>query len=201
MKSIFFAIMMALIILFSGITALTGVGMMVIDIATNGHNLIKGFEVFSLSMILLFVTITSYITTKILTGTDVLVDVMTRFLDNEISKSNKNPINNSIQSLFSNLGGLGGFQGTTSIQIGKMDEDGNITPMDEQTFSSTEEFMKHRDEILAKAFGHKPTEVKKKLADMSVEELKVEEKKAVDKQDFELAAAIVNLIEEKKKDK
>jgi len=195
MKSIFFAIMMALIILFSGITALAGVGMMVIDIATSGHNLIKGFEVFSLSMILLFVTITSYITTKILTGTDVLVDVMTRFLDNEISKSNKNPINNSIQSLFSNLGGLGGFQGTTSIQIGKMDEDGNITPMDEQTFHSTEEFMKHRDEILAKAFKNNS----KKLEDMTINELREEEKKAVNMQNFELAASIVNLINEKSK--
>lgn len=36
------------------------------------------------------------------------------------------------------------------------------------------------------------------MKDMTLEELKAEEKKAVDNQDFELAASIKSLIDEKK---
>lgn len=50
-------------------------------------------------------------------------------------------------------------------------------------------------EMIMNMFGIK----NKKLEDMTIEELRVEEKKAVDNQNFELAANIVAMIESKEK--
>lgn len=154
-----------------------------------------GFTVFTLSAILFFASTTAYIVTKILTNTDILADSMVKFLEHEMDKEDSGV--NPLQALFGKMGLPG--MGAGSIKMARMDEDGNITPLGEKSFSSPEELIKHRDELLAKAFGSKPD--KKKIQDMSLEELQAEEIKAVGAQDFELAAAIRDLMEEKKKKK
>ena len=194
MKSVFFSMLLALLILFLAISAVAGLGMMVVDFYTGGGKMMQGFEVFTLGAILFFVCSTAYIVTKILASTEVIVDTLTKFVEHEISKTKINPL----QSLFGGLGSMA-FPGQTTIKIGSIDEDGNITPLDETKFSSKDDFIKYRNSILSEAFGQKPADIKKKLEDMTIEELKEEEKKAVDKQNFELAAAIINIIEEKKK--
>jgi hypothetical protein len=111
---------------------------------------------------------------------------------------------NPLHQLFQNLGmGGGEFPGmpgmSGSIKMSSIDEEGNITPLGEKEFSSPEEFLKYRNEILQKAFGKKPGSTKKKFEEMTVSELEAEEKKAIETQDFELAAAVRDLIKEKKK--
>jgi excinuclease UvrABC helicase subunit UvrB len=80
------------------------------------------------------------------------------------------------------------------MTIAKFNEDGTFTPLEKREFSSDEEMRAMRDEMLNRAFSKK----NKKLEDMSISELEVEREKAVETQDFELAGAIRNLIEQKK---
>lgn len=193
MKSLFFALLLAVMVFCAGATAVVGFGIMIWDLYSGGPNFMTGFNVFFLGAILFFVSTTSYIITKVLTNTEILSDVMSRFLANEMQKG---PNQNPLQNLFSQMGFPGA---TTSIKVARMDEDGNITPMSEADFDSADEMLKHRDEILSKLFGNNPIERKKKIQEMTIEELQAEEKKAVSVQDFELAAAIKNLLDEKQK--
>lgn len=193
MKSLVFALTLALVVIFSFISSLVGIGIMIYDLYSGGSQFMHGFTVFSLSAILFFAATTAYIVTKILNNTDILADSMVKFLEHEMDK--EVPVINPIDALFGKMGLPG--MGAGSIKMASMDEDGNITPLGEKTFNSHEEMVKHRDELLSKAFGFKSD--KKKIQDMSLEELQTEEIKAVDAQDFELAAAIRNLIQSKAK--
>lgn len=196
MRAIFFAAFLALLILFAAASAIFGAGIMINDLYTSGSNFMQGFQIFCLGSILFLVAVTSYIITKVLNNTEILADALAKIVANEINKSMENI--NPLQALFGQMGNMPPGMGT--IKVARMDEDGNITPMGESNFSS-EELMKHRNEILAKAFGYKPENVKKKFEDMTLDELQSEEKKAVDGQQFELAAALRDLIEERKKNK
>jgi hypothetical protein len=174
MKLVMYALGLALLILLSAAGAVVGLGLMIYSLLTDKTSFLQAFEVFSLSSILFLVCIASYMIAKILTNTEVLSQVMAKFIQNEMTKS--------INPLAGLFGGMG-------LGMPK------IITLDESQFSSPEEFHKHRDEILGKVFGNKA----KNLNDLTIDELKLEEKKAVDNQDFELAAAIISLIEEKKK--
>jgi hypothetical protein len=199
MKTLAFAITLLLTVVFSIISAAVGLGIMAYDLYSGGSQFMHGFTVFSLGAILFFVSTTAYIATKILTNTDILADSMIKFFEHEMGKEEAGLGMNPLQALFGKMGmGLPGM-GAGSIKMARMDEDGNITPLGEKTFSSHEELIKHRDELLQKAFGAKPG--KKDIKEMSLEELEVERQQAVDSQKFELAAAIRDLIEEKKKNK
>lgn len=179
MKTLIYALSIALLLLISAAGAIIGLGQMVHAILTDKTNFLQAFEIFSLSTILFVVVLTSYMIAKVLTNTEIIAEVMTKFIQNEMAKNSFNPMQ--------------GIQNLLGMGMPK------IITLDESQFSSSEEFQKHRDELLRKAFGYNPGDVQKKLEQMSIEELKIEEKKAVDNQNFELAAAIVSLIEEKKK--
>jgi hypothetical protein len=195
MRTIIAALAIAGIILGSIVGAFTGAGIMIYDIYSDGPNFMKGFELFSLSSILLLVTVSAYMLTKVLTASEVMANIMGKYLQNEmvkeIEKNIANPQTNPLAAFF----GMGNFPGQGTIKMATMDEHGNIVPLGERTFSSPEELIKHRNDILNNAFGNAP----KKLEDMTIEELKAEEKKAVENQEFELAACIVNLIQERAK--
>jgi hypothetical protein len=195
MKSLVFAITLAFVVLFSAVSTLVGASIMVYNLYTGGPGFMHGFEVFCLSAILFFTSTTAYIATKILTNTDVIADSMIKFFEHEMRKEEVGM--NPLQALFGKMGLPG--MGAGSIKMARMDEDGNITPLGEKTVSSPEELIKHRDELLFKAFGAKPG--KKDIKEMSLEELEIERQQAVDSQKFELAAAIRDLIEEKKRKK
>lgn len=194
MKSIFAALILALIVLFSGVSAIFGLGIMVYDLYSGGNEFMHGFTVFCLGAILFFTSTVAYIASKILTNTDIIADSMIKFIENEMQKEVEQ---NPLQALFGKMGLPG--MGSGSIKMARMDEDGNITPLGEKTFGSHEEMIKHRDELLHKAFGFKSD--KKKIQDMTLEELQAEEIKAVGSQNFELAAAIRDLMNEKKNKK
>lgn len=203
MRTIFFALSLALLILFAAAGMVIGAGIMIYDLYSDGPNFMQGFTVFSLSSILFLVSITSFIVSKVLTNTEVIADVLSRFMAHEMKKelaAGGNPLH----QLFQNLGMGGGFPGMPgqmkgSIKMTGMDEDGNIIPLGEREFNSPEEFIKHRNEILANAFGKHPGGAKKKFEDMTIQELESEEQKAIDSQNFELAAAVRDLIKEKRK--
>lgn len=191
MKTILFAISLALLVLFSAISAFVGAGIMIYDLYSGGSNFMQGFNIFCLGSILFLVSVTSYMITKTLTNTEILADVMSKYIANEMAKEMKVNIN-PLQQLFGGGFPPGMNMGTGSIKLSSIDKDGNITPLGEREFNNPEELLKYRNEILNKAFGAKPG--KKQIQDMSTEELKEEEKKAVDNQQFELAAAIRDVL-------
>jgi hypothetical protein len=190
MRALIFAALLGLTLIFSLASAVFGVFIMFSSITNSSADLMQGFTIFCLGTILFFVTSIAYIVTKILTNTDVLTDVLTKMLLRE--QNNAQPVN-PFQALFGH-GGMG------TIKVAGVDENGNITPMGESQFNSTEDLLKQRNDILAKAFGWKPETSKKKFEDMTMTELESEEKKAVDGQQFELAAALRDLIEQRKKE-
>lgn len=203
MKTLIFALTLALIIAFGAISSAIGVGFMIYDIYSGGNNFMQGFTIFSLGSILFLAGTTSYIVTKTLTNTEVLADVLARFIENEMRKEDGS-IQNPIQSLFGNLfgpGNLPGIPGQGTIRMATIDKDGNFKDLGEEKFSSPEEFLKHRNDILNRAFGGKQEQDKKKFEDMTLEELRTEEKQAVESQSFELAAALRDLINEKENKK
>ena len=178
MRHIFFAMSLALLIMIAGASGIIGLGYLGYDIATgNSSRLMQDFQVFTLSSILFLVAVSSYMITKTMANTEALSDVAAKLIKREIDKGPVNPF----QLLFQNMSQL------------------PVITIDQSQFSSPEEFYKHRDEILAKGFNQKPTEIKQKLEQMTIEQLQAEERKAVENQEFELAAAIVSLIQDKKK--
>jgi len=172
MKTIFFSLLLALVILFSGISAIAGASLMTYDLYSGGPNFMHGFEIFCFGSILFFTASTAYIATKILAGTDTLVDVMTSYFNNEIKQQQQNN-ENPLQNL---LGGLKNIPGVeTTIKIAKMDEDGNITPINDEDNNFPEDFMKNHNEMVSKLLGDfsgKSPKKKKKLEDMTIDELK-----------------------------
>lgn len=79
------------------------------------------------------------------------------------------------------------------------EENHNHWETNHQQFDSEEEFIEHRDQVIANTMGLKVENAKRKLELMSVSELKQEKIKAVADQNFEYAGAIHDVIERKKK--
>ena len=158
MKAILFALTLGVIIIFSAICSLTGAGIMIHDLIVPGPNFMMGFNIFCLSTILFFVTITSYIVTKVLTTSELMADVLTSLVENELAKSQKN--SNPIQTMLNNMGFSGPGSGT-SVQIARIEKDGTVTPI------TDDNIIKKRDEILNQFFGAKPG--KKDIKDMTLE--------------------------------
>lgn len=204
MKTLFVALSLALLVLCSAAGIVFGAGTMIYDLYSGGSQFTTGFYIFSLSSILFLVSIASFMISKVLTNTEVIADVLAKFLANEMKKELA-ASGNPLHQLFQNMGMGRGFPGmpgmSGSIKMSSIDEDGNITPLGEKEFSSPEEFIKYRNEILQQAFGKKPGNTKKPFEEMSITELEAEEQKAIDSQEFELAAAVRDLIKEKKKGK
>lgn len=193
MKKILASMAIGLTLFLSAATIISGLCLMGDYLINGGSRGMQGFELFSLGAILFIVILSGYMLSKILSYTEVMVDTLTTLVDHTISKSGPNPIN-PLEALFGQMG----LPGSGTIKMAKMDEDGNIIPFMSKEFNNKEEFIKHRDEILSKALGGTN---KKKVEDMTLEELQVEEKKAVSTQDFELAACIRDAINEKTKNK
>lgn len=170
MKQLISGLILTLIILSSALTAIVGLAIMGYDLYADGSNFHYGFNVFSLGAILFFVSLTTYISSKILANTNLIAETMLKLLENEISKSK--PMS-PLQMLFG-----GGFppMGATIVSLNS-----------------------ERDELITKEFGDKA--IKKDIHQMTLEELEAEEQIAVSTQKFELAAAIRDLMNEKKNKK
>lgn len=189
MKAIIFALTLGVIIIFSAICSVTGAGIMIYDLIVPGPNFMMGFNIFCMSTILFFVAITAYMVTKLLTSTELIADVLTSLIENELAKEQKNT--NPFQAMLNNLG----LPGSGSVKVARIDKDGTITPLTEGNFSNADEMVKQRDEILTRFFGATPG--KKDIKNMTLEELQEEEKAAVAAQNFELAAAIRDVMKNK----
>lgn len=165
----------------------------------HGQDYMESFQLFSLSAILCITSITAYIVIKILTSTELIGDILQKFFELHIHKNDPKPkdpdIMNLIQGLFS--GGLPDVNVTGRISVSSFDNDGNETSLGDKSFNNQNEFIKYRNELLGKDFRFTQKDMSKKLENMSIEELKKEENKAIDTQNFELAGAIRDIIKEK----
>lgn len=193
MKYIFAALTLGFVLLASFAASITGFGIMIADVINYTDNFFQGFLIFSLGTIMFFVTIAAYQQVQILTNTKIIAQALAEYMEHQM-KMNSMGQGNPLASLFS-----GGFPMSGTMKMARIDESGNIVPFMEKNFNSPEEFLKYRNELLSKAFGYKPEEAEKKLEELSVEELKFKEKEASDSQNFELAAAIRDLIAKKNK--
>ena len=193
------------LILFSIIAELAGLYIMIHDAVDGGGEFMKGFTLFSLGTIMFICTSIAYLVTKAIANTEKIADALADLISHTIDKEAQaaggfNPSGiNPLMDLFKQFPGSN--IGSTTINVSSIDEEGNISPMMTKTFDNPEEFLKHRDEIFAKAFGTQPKDAKKKIDDMSIEELKIMEKEAVESQNFELATAIRDCIKQKSANK
>lgn len=78
MKSIFFALSLGLIMLFSALSSVFGIGIMLVDLYTSGENFMQGFTVFFLGTICFFVCTIAYICTKISSSLEIISDSLIR---------------------------------------------------------------------------------------------------------------------------
>lgn len=188
MKTLFYLVMSLLTLVSSIVGTIVGMCMMAYQIYTGKYEFLPAYTTMALSLVLFLVTVTAYMITKVMTSTEIIAESLIKLIQMDSGIAPQNPLG----ALF---GGL--VNGPGTIQVSKMDDDGKLVPFAEKQFSTPEEFIKYRNELVAKALSKDGG--KKKLEDMSIEELTKEEKKAVESQDFETAAAIVSLIEEKKR--
>lgn len=193
MKYIFAALTLGFVLLASLVASVTGVVIMIADLINHTDNFFQGFITFSLGTILFFVTIAAYQQVQILNNTKIIAQALAEYMEHQMKMSSMGQ-SNPFASLFN-----GGFPMSGTMKMARIDESGNIVPFMEKNFNSPEEFLKYRNELLSKAFGYKPEETEKKLEELSVDELKQKEKEASDNQNFELAAAIRDLIAKKNK--
>lgn len=197
MRTLFFAGFLAILVLATAITSLISLGSIAINFY-QGQPLMDSFQVFALSTLLFLVAVVSYIVTKTLTNTELIAKVLAEQLERELERDEMQQRRMGGPNILSSLlGGMMGGPGQTSVSITAFDKNGNAINMGDKTFDNPEDLIKYRNEVLEKYFGKKPAG-KKEMKDMTLEELKAEEKKAVDNQDFELAASIKSLIDEKK---
>lgn len=203
-KSILSILFISSLLLFSIITAVSGAFIMIANAINHSYDFMTGFTLFSLGTILFISISITYLITKanqnlnLIAGA--LADLINHTLNKEAaqSQSSFNQFPNP-QQLMDLLKGKiqGGNFGSTTLNVSSIDEQGNISPIVTKTFDSPEDFLKHRDEIFARAFGAKPDEVKKKIDEMSIDELKEKEKEAADAENWELAAAYRDAISRK----
>lgn len=192
MKNILFLIIVSLATVVSAAAAITGISIMTYNIIHSGPNFFMGFEAFSLGIIMASALAILFYVTKISTMLSVMAETLSdtiMFLLEKNEHESKMTQINPFKSFLDNFKG--------SVQIGAIDQDGQIKPLGGGAFNSVEEFLAQRDSILGNMFGIKPEEVKKKLEDMSVDELKQAENDAVKKQQFERAAACRDAISRK----
>lgn len=182
-------IIMSLLTLTSSIVGtIVGLLMMTYQLYTGKYEFLPAYTTMVISLVLFIVTVIAYMITKVMTSTEIIAESLIKLVELE----SDNAPQNSLDALF---GGL--MSGPGTIQVSHINEDGKMTPFEEKQFSTPEEFINYRNELVVKALSKDGG--KKRLEDMSIDELKNEEKKAVDSQDFETAAAILSLIEEKKR--
>jgi len=194
MKALLSIALYGSLILFSASMASYGVYTMVSD-ALHGSDIGRGFLFFSLGILIIGVAAILYTLGAVLNNLkDMNLNLIPLLMQGK-GEQPQNPLADLFNHFKNNMdrNEMPDFPLSGSMTIAKMNEDGSITPLEKREFSSPEEMHQFRDEMLKKAFAKKD----KKLEDMSIQELEVERDKAVDEQNYELAAAIRNLIEEK----
>ena len=184
MKNLIASLFIITIIFLSAGAALFGLSTMIYNLYS-GTNLLTGFIVFSLGSILFALLSIAYMISKILTSTAVTVDILENIFKNKIEKDLNNK--NTLSDLFNKFGA-----NITEIKIAKIDEEGNLSSVENQNIPGLVELIK---ELNNGPIG----EIK--LEDMNIEELNYELKKDLDKQSYERAAKIRDLIQEKKNSK
>ena len=184
-----------MLIIFSAGTAIVGAFMMISSLISGNANFLKGLEVFFLGSISFTVTMVAYTATKVLRNTDILAECMADTLD---ALDRQQGAKSSLMDILGRGGFPPPFPFNGTVRMAKMDKDGNITPVGEREFGSHEEFLKFRDELINNAMNKNG---KKPVSEMSLEELENEREAAEKAQNFELAAAIRDAINEKKKKK
>lgn len=168
MKSLIPVFSLAFLIFSSLASAVVGIVIMVLDLYTGGDNFMQGFTTFCLGSILFFVCVIAYICTKINDKLSTVVDSMVNFFDYEINK-------NKPSSIISNM--FTGF-GSKPPEIKIMGSENN----------------EEADKLIKLIFGDNKI-VKKKLDEMNIIELETEKRKAIDAQEYEVAAQIRQLID------
>lgn len=191
------------LILFSLIADVAGIYVMVSSAINHTDNFMTGFTLFSFGTLLFLAISIAYLVTKANENLNLIANTLADFIDHTLDKEAaeatggfkvpSNPLMDLLKGKFP-----GGTFGSTTINVSSVDEEGNISPMITKTFDSPEEFFKHRDEIIAQAFGTQPKDVKKQIDEMTIEELQEKEKEAAAAQKFELAAAFRDAINRKK---
>jgi len=202
MKRLLTTAIFGITIFLGAISSIFGIYTMIADLSEGGEA-IKGFMYLSLGIILSLSMLTIYSIGALTEATKILGDLMFKQTQKDMMGSlfggaprmggggqGENPLADLFRKIAEDS--RRGEFGTGKIKISKMDKDGNIHSLGEKEFSSHEELIKFRDEILSGEYG-KDIDLK----DMSVEELKQEENRAVIAQKFELAASIRDLILEK----
>jgi hypothetical protein len=197
MKALLSIAIYGTLVLFSASMSVYGIYSMISDAFNNG-DIGRGFLFFSLGTILIGVAAILYTLGAVLENLkSINTSLIPMILQGQGGGQPKNPFEDLMNQIKNqvdrNTGIPKDFPLSGSMTIAKMNEDGTITPLEKREFSSPEEMRQFRDEMLNKAFANK----NKKLEDMSVQELEAERVKAVDEQDFELAAAIRDLINQK----
>lgn len=165
MKTLFISACIIFSLVISGIGFIHGAYRMAYTLLYDKSEFFQSFEIFSLSAILLFVSITSFLIVRILANTDLLMSGLSKLMNTQRDKPN-------IQAI--------------RLSPIQMDE-----TMDENL-----------SKVFGTLFGHlseksKQTEGDKKLEDMTLEELKDARNKAIEKQDYEGAAKIREIINKK----
>lgn len=196
--------MFGLTIFLGAISVIFGIFTMIYDLS-HGAEIIKGFMYFSLGAILAVSMLILYSISALTEATKILGDLMFKQAKKDMmgnlfgggspqmgggDHSGEHPLAQLFKKIAEDS--KNGEFGTGKIKITKMDKDGNIHHLGEREFKSHDELVKFRDEVLSGEFG-KDVDLK----DMSINELKEEENKAVQSQKFELAASIRDLILEK----
>lgn len=187
MKNIFFALILFAVILFSGIAAITGASIMVYNLYSSGPNIMTGFTIFCLGSILFLATIIAYSLSKLITNNELLTDTMIKFVEHEIDKV-QGP------NAFGPNGGMHFPFETRTITF-------NTDPTNLEAGSGSGSTENFTGKNLMDVFfgGMKPPIEKKKLEDMTIEELNIEKNIAVGSQDYSKAARIRDLIQKKEK--
>lgn len=200
MKSLFTIAAYGALILFS--FGMVGYGLFsMFASGFRGDEIIPGVIIFSLGAILALVTFSMYALSAIVSSlkeiTEKLIPLAIK--GSMVKDSKPNPMADFINSLRKNMMNDNDddddnelpTSGTMTIM--RVNDDGTHTPIERREFNSPEELQRLRDELINKALSKKD----KKLEDMSVDELEVEREKAVEAQDFELATAIRDLINQR----
>jgi len=190
-------------ILFSLIADVAGVYIMISSAINHTSDFMTGFTLFSLGTIMFLCVSIAYLITKANNSLELIAGALADFIDHSLDKEAAeatggfkvptHPLLDLLKGKFP-----GGSFGQTTINVSSIDEEGNISPMMTKTFDNPEDFFKHRDEIIAQAFGTQPKDVKKQIDEMTIEELQEKEKEAAAAQKFELAAAFRDAINRKK---
>lgn len=203
LKTISSLLFIVSLILFSLVADVAGVYIMISSAVNRTNDFMTGFTLFSLGTLIFFAVSITYLITQANTSLNLIAETLANFIDHSLDreaaeatggfKVPSSPLMDLLKGKFP-----GGNFGQTTINVSSIDEDGNISPMITKTFDNPEDFFKHRDEVIAQAFGTQPKDVKKKIDEMSIEELQEKEKEAAASQKFELAAAFRDAINRKK---